>query len=174
MNTRLVYLCAAALTLLSACEKPSAPTPDAQKQSEVSAPRDPQEAAAPESTSQLVAPDTKHDVNPQPQTTPPAAALEAETEGALTLARQSGCLACHSVEKKVVGPAWRDVAQRYAGDAEAKARLIAKVKSGGKGNWSDVTGGAAMPPYSPRVSDVHITQLVEFVLSLSESEEAPL
>jgi len=80
----------------------------------------------------------------------------------LELAKKSGCLACHSVEKKVVGPAWKDVGAKYAGDASAKATLIAKVKKGGKGTW----GPAPMPPYSPRVSDANIEKLVDFVLSL--------
>ena len=84
----------------------------------------------------------------------------------LGLARKSGCLACHSVEKKIVGPAWKDVANRYKGKADAKALLITKVKKGGKGNWSDVVGTAAMPPYSPRVSDENIEKLVDFIMNL--------
>jgi len=84
----------------------------------------------------------------------------------LELAKASGCLACHSVEKKVVGPAWKDVAAKYKGDAGAKAALVAKVKAGGKGNWTAVTGGVPMPPYSPRVSDANIEKLVDFVLGL--------
>ena len=84
----------------------------------------------------------------------------------LDLAKKSGCLACHSVEKKVVGPSWKDVAAKYKGQADAKATLITKVKKGGKGNWTEVTGGAPMPPYSPRVSDADIEKLVDFVLSL--------
>lgn len=84
----------------------------------------------------------------------------------LALAQASGCLACHRVESKLVGPAWRDVADRYRGDAGARERLIEKVKQGGKGNWTEVTGGATMPPYSPRVADEKIEELVAFVLSL--------
>lgn len=94
-----------------------------------------------------------------------AAPASANASG-LDLARKSGCLACHSVDKKVVGPAWKDVAARYKNNAQAKSLLVNKVKTGGKGNWTDVTGGAAMPPYSPRVSDADITALVEFVLAL--------
>jgi len=84
----------------------------------------------------------------------------------LDLAKKSGCLACHSVEKKIVGPGWKDVAAKYKGDAGAKAALITKVKKGGKGNWTKVTGGAPMPPYSPRVSDANIEKLVDFILAL--------
>ena len=84
----------------------------------------------------------------------------------LDLAQKSGCLACHSVDKKVVGPGWKDVAAKYKGDAGAKDLLIGKVKAGGKGNWNDVTGGVPMPPYSPRVSDADIATLVDFILGL--------
>ena len=87
---------------------------------------------------------------------------------ALKLANKSGCLACHSVEKKVVGPAWQDVGARYKGDKGVKAKLIEKVKKGGKGNWTEVTGGVPMPPYSPRVPDEAIDKLVTFVLSLPQ------
>jgi len=84
----------------------------------------------------------------------------------LELAKKSGCLACHSVDHKVVGPAWKDVAAKYKGDAGAREALIKKVHTGGKGNWTAVTGGVPMPPYSPRVSDENIETLVDFVLGL--------
>ena len=86
----------------------------------------------------------------------------------LDLAKKSGCLACHSIEKKIVGPAWKDVAAKYKGDAGARDALIKKVHTGGKGNWTKVTGGAPMPPYSPRVSDENIEKLVDFVLGLAK------
>lgn len=97
-----------------------------------------------------------------------AISSQAQAEEGLDLAKKSGCLACHSVEKKVVGPAWKDVSAKYKGDAGAKAALIKKVKTGGKGNWTKVTGGAPMPPYSPRVSDENIEKLVTFVLGLAK------
>ena len=110
-------------------------------------------------------------VPPKTAPEPPAPAAQTDVStaapDALVLAKQSGCMACHSVEKKVVGPAWKDVSIRYKNDAKAKAMLIAKVKAGGKGNWTEVTGGMAMPPYSPRVSDENIEILVDFVLSLA-------
>jgi len=82
------------------------------------------------------------------------------------LAKASGCTACHEINRKIVGPAWGDVAKRYAGDVNAVDNLIAKVKSGGKGNWTEVTKGVPMPPYSPRVSDADIETLVTFILTL--------
>ncbi len=80
----------------------------------------------------------------------------------LALAKTSGCMACHSVEKKIVGPGWKEVAAKYKGEAGAKENLIGKVKNGGKGAW----GAAPMPPYSPRVSDENIEKLVDFILTL--------
>ena len=95
-----------------------------------------------------------------------AVAVSGSAMADLDLAKKSGCLACHSVEKKIVGPAWKDVAAKYKGDAGARDTLITKVKKGGKGNWTSVTGGAPMPPYSPRVSDANIEKLVDFILAL--------
>ncbi len=92
----------------------------------------------------------------------------ADEAASLELAKKSGCLACHAVEKKVVGPAWKDVSAKYKGDAGAKDLLIDKIKKGGKGNWTEVTGGVPMPPYSPRVADADIASLVDFVLSISK------
>lgn len=84
----------------------------------------------------------------------------------LDLAKASGCLACHSVDAKVVGPAWKDVAAKYKGQADAKATLVESIKKGSKGKWTAVTGGVPMPPYSPRVSDENIGKLADFILGL--------
>jgi cytochrome c len=80
----------------------------------------------------------------------------------MELAKKSGCMACHSLDKKVVGPAWKDVATKYKGKAGAEEALMEKIAKGGKGNW----GPVPMPPYSPRVSDEDIKKLVKYVLSL--------
>ena len=92
--------------------------------------------------------------------------ISGQASADLDLAKKSGCLACHSVEKKIVGPAWKDVAARYKGKAGAKKDLVGKIKKGGKGNWTEVTIGAPMPPYSPRVSDENIAKMVDFILTL--------
>jgi cytochrome c len=83
-------------------------------------------------------------------------------EGAQALAQKSGCLACHSVDKKVLGPAYKDVAAKYKGDKGAEARLVAKVKAGGSGVW----GPIPMPANSPQVKDEDIKTIVHWVLSL--------
>ena len=84
----------------------------------------------------------------------------------LALAKKSGCFACHSIDNKIVGPAWKDVAAKYKGAADAKAMIIGKISKGGKGNWTEITGGVPMPPYSPRVSDADIEILADFILGL--------
>ncbi len=81
---------------------------------------------------------------------------------AQALAQKSGCLACHSVDKKVLGPAYKDVAAKYKGDKTAEAKLVAKVKAGGSGVW----GPMPMPANSPQVKDADIKTVVEWVLSL--------
>jgi cytochrome c len=76
------------------------------------------------------------------------------------LAQKSGCLACHSVDKKVLGPAYKDVAAKYKGQKDAEAKLIEKVKKGGSGTW----GPIPMPANSPQVKDDDIKTIVEWVL----------
>lgn len=118
--------------------------------------------------------DPAEDVEPEPvaqegnEPTPeqPAGATAIATEDALAVAQTSGCLACHDVSKKLIGPSWMDVAVRYQSTPDAQSILIEKVKTGGMGNWADVTGGIPMPAYSPRVSDENITLLVDFILGL--------
>ena len=79
----------------------------------------------------------------------------------LQLAQKYACVACHSVDKKIVGPAYKDVAKKYAGDKSAEAKLVAKVKAGGSGVW----GPIPMPAH-PQVSDADLKTLVKWVLSL--------
>ncbi len=76
------------------------------------------------------------------------------------LAKKSGCMACHAVDKKVVGPAYKEVAAKYKGDKGAEAKLFKKVKEGGVGVWGQVP----MPPNS-QVKDDDIKTLVKWVLS---------
>ena len=76
------------------------------------------------------------------------------------LAKKSGCLACHAVDKKLVGPSYKEVAAKYKGDKAAEAKLFDKVKKGGSGAW----GAVPMPPNS-LVKDADIKTLVQWVLS---------
>jgi cytochrome c len=83
------------------------------------------------------------------------------------LAKKSGCLDCHAIDKKVIGPAFRDIAVKYKNDPGARAALIDKVKNGGKGNWTEMTKGVPMPPHR-RLSDAEIKRLVDWVLGLTQ------
>ena len=82
-------------------------------------------------------------------------------DAAKALAQKSGCLACHSVDVKVVGPAFKDVSAKYKGKG-AESKLVAKVKAGGSGVW----GPIPMPANSPQVKDEDIKTIVSWVLSL--------
>jgi cytochrome c len=75
------------------------------------------------------------------------------------LAKAKGCFACHAVDKKIVGPAYKDVAKKYTAKDEAK--LVEKVIKGGSGAW----GAIPMPP-NPAVSKEEASKLVKWVLSL--------
>ena len=77
------------------------------------------------------------------------------------LLQASGCTACHSVDKKLVGPGYKDVAAKYRGNKGAEADLIRKVKAGSKGVWGDIP----MPP-NAHVKDEDIKTLVQWILSI--------
>lgn len=76
------------------------------------------------------------------------------------LAKKHNCLACHTVDKKVVGPSYKEVAAKYRGDKGAEAKLADKVKKGGAGVWGQVP----MPP-NAAVPDGDVKALVAWVLS---------
>jgi cytochrome c len=57
------------------------------------------------------------------------------------------CKSCHNVDKKLIGPAWKDVAAKYKGNASAQAMLVEKVIKGGNGNWNAETKNAKMTPH---------------------------
>ena len=77
--------------------------------------------------------------------------------------QKDGCGACHAVDKKIVGPAYQDVATKYKGDAGALAKLTQKVKTGGAGVW----GPVPMPP-NAQVADSDIKALVSWILTLKK------
>ena len=89
-------------------------------------------------------------------------AAQANAADASALAQKSGCLACHSIDKKVLGPAYKEVAAKYKGDKSAEAKLVAKVKAGGSGVW----GPMPMPPMGAQVKEADITTIVQWILSL--------
>jgi cytochrome c len=87
----------------------------------------------------------------------PASAIAAE-DPAAKLAQSKGCLACHAPDKKIVGPAYKEVAKKYAGQPDAVNKLATKVIKGGSGVW----GPVPMPPNA--VSEAEAKQLVTWIL----------
>ena len=76
------------------------------------------------------------------------------------LAKAKNCMACHAVANKLVGPAYKDVAAKYAGQKDAESKLVAKVMKGGSGVW-----GAIPMPANPQVSEAEARTLVKWVLA---------
>ena len=77
--------------------------------------------------------------------------------------KKNGCGACHAEDKKVIGPSYKDVANKYRGDASAPAKLAEKVKKGGSGVW----GPVPMPP-NPNVKDDDVKKMVQLILNLKK------
>ena len=89
------------------------------------------------------------------------AAGAAQAQSAEDLLKKHTCTACHANDKKLVGPAYKEVANKYRGDAKAAAMLADKVKKGGSGTW----GPVPMPP-NANVPDADIKTMVTYVLGL--------
>ena len=90
-----------------------------------------------------------------------AAAAAAPAFANADLAQKKNCLACHQVDKKVVGPSYKDVAAKYAGDKEAPGKLAQKIMKGGSGVW-----GPVPMPANAQVSEAEAKQLVQWVLTV--------
>ena len=90
-----------------------------------------------------------------------SAAASLDDKKANDLMTKAGCAACHKVDGKSVGPAYKDVAKKYAGKPEMVATLAAKVRKGGAGVW----GPVPMAPTGPdKISDGDLKELIEWIL----------
>ena len=76
------------------------------------------------------------------------------------LATSKNCMACHAVDKKLVGPSYKDVAKKYAGQKDAVDKLAAKIRGGGSGVW-----GVIPMPANPQVNEVDAKKLATWILS---------
>jgi cytochrome c len=93
-----------------------------------------------------------------------ATLLAAPAQASMELAQKKSCMACHATDKKLVGPAYKEVAAKYAGQKDAVAQLAERIQKGsvpGKGNW-----GAIPMPANPQVSADEAKQLATWVLSV--------
>jgi cytochrome c len=79
----------------------------------------------------------------------------------MALAQSKNCMACHAVDKKLVGPAYKDVAAKYAGQKDAVDKLAAKIMKGGSGVW-----GPVPMPANAQVNEAEAKRLAAWVLSL--------
>ena len=77
------------------------------------------------------------------------------------LAQKKNCMACHAIDKKLVGPSYKDVAAKYAGQKDAVDKLAQKVVKGGSGSW-----GAVPMPANPQVTEAEAKQLVQWILTI--------
>ena len=77
------------------------------------------------------------------------------------LAKAKNCMACHAVDKKLVGPSYKDVAAKYAKDKDAVAKLATKIQKGGSGVWGQVP-----MPANPNVNDAEAKALATWVMSI--------
>jgi cytochrome c len=89
-----------------------------------------------------------------------AAVVAIPSQASEELAKKHNCLVCHTVDKKMVGPSYKEVAAKYRADKGADAKLFDKVKKGGTGAWGQIP----MPP-NAAVPDADIKALVKWVLS---------
>ncbi|CAJ0795156.1 hypothetical protein LMG19083_02682 [Ralstonia psammae] len=90
--------------------------------------------------------------------TPALAAVDGAR--AQSIANQNACMGCHAVDRKLVGPAYKDVAAKYKGDAGAQAKLVKKVREGGMGNWGQIP-----MPANPKIADADLNAVIEWVLA---------
>jgi cytochrome c len=81
----------------------------------------------------------------------------------LELAKKSNCMACHTVDKKVVGPSYQEVAKKYAGDKSAAAMLAKRIKGGTAANGGQKWGAIPMPP-NAGLSDADTLKLAQWIL----------
>ena len=89
-----------------------------------------------------------------------AAIVAAPAFAQADLAQKKNCMACHAVDKKLVGPAYKDVAAKYAGQKGAEDKLVAKVMKGGAGAW-----GSVPMPANPQVSEAEARSLVKWIMA---------
>jgi len=94
---------------------------------------------------------------------PPPAATGGtiDNEKALTLIGSNDCMTCHAIDRKVIGPAYKDVAKKYEDTPATVDTLISKIKKGGTGNW----GNLVMTPH-PDLPDADAKIMVQYILSL--------
>lgn len=135
-------------------KEPEAPAAPAAAATTAAAAPAPAPAAAPSPAPAAAA-------KPAPAAAAPGAPLDMASGTAMM--QKDGCSACHAIDKKIVGPAYQDVAAKYKGDKDAMAKLVQKVKTGGSGVWGQVP-----MPANAQVPDADVKALVSWILALKK------
>ncbi|MBL8449175.1 MAG: c-type cytochrome [Dechloromonas sp.] len=92
-----------------------------------------------------------------------AACVAIPAQASEAIVKKARCVSCHAVDKKMVGPAFKDVAAKYKGDSGAPAKLAEKVRAGGTGVWGQIP----MTPNGPdKISDADLAEAIKWILSL--------
>jgi cytochrome c len=89
----------------------------------------------------------------------PTAQASAEDEKAFAIAKQNACLGCHAINKKIVGPSFQAIAEKYKGDANAHAFLKNKIAKGGSGSW-----GVVPMPANTKLNEADLSILASWIL----------
>jgi cytochrome c len=89
----------------------------------------------------------------------PAAQANTEDEKAFTTAKQNACLGCHAINKKIVGPSFQSVSEKYKNDSNAQVFLKNKIAKGGSGSW-----GVVPMPANTKLSDADLSLLTSWIL----------
>ncbi len=145
---RLILIAALASLVVTGCGKPAAPPP---------APASVKAPEAPPSAPAATAPATGATAGAGP-----AAATPLDDAKAQAIMDRAGCSACHAIDKKIVGPAYTEVAKKRKGEAGAAAMLVKKIREGGAGAY----GSIPMPPNpESRISDDELKAMVDWVLT---------
>lgn len=82
----------------------------------------------------------------------------------MALATKSGCMGCHTIETKRVGPAWNDVSDKYKADKDAHSKIVKVIQNGSKGAW----GGIMPMPAQKQVSAADAATLADFIIGLKK------
>ncbi len=90
-------------------------------------------------------------------------AISPNADASEELMSRGGCISCHRVDQKLLGPSFQEVAVRYRSDPQAAAKIFAKVREGGEGEWGDLP---MQPNGEEKISDADLQTVVEWILSL--------
>jgi cytochrome c len=145
------------IALLASCQKKAEETQPAEQPAQ---PAQPEQSAQPAQPAQPEQQKQEQPSKPSGEQKPAEQKSQGPAKDMTALAQQKGCFACHDINTKKVGPAYKDVAKKFAGQSGVVDELAKRIKNGGVGNWGQVP----MPPQN--VTDEEAKELAQWILSL--------